>query len=77
LLNAIKSYIGAAFMKFIDIRFEEVADKPVCAVAVRKSTQPAFITKGNKAELFIRTGCSSQLLSDAAQICHYISMRDV
>jgi CheY-like chemotaxis protein len=77
LLNAIKSYIGAAFMKFIDIRFEEVVDKCVCAVAVRKSTQTAFITKGNKTELFIRTGCTSQLLNDAAQICHYISMRGV
>jgi len=77
LLNAIKSYIGAAFMKFIDIRFEPVVDKLVCAVAIRKSTKTAFITKGNKTELFIRTGCTSQLLSDPEQICHYISMRGV
>ncbi|MCK5524478.1 MAG: ATP-binding protein [Thiomargarita sp.] len=76
LLNAIKSYITALFIKFIDIRFEEIASQPVCAVSVRKSTQPAFLKKGNKKELFIRTGCTSQLLNDAAEICDYISMRD-
>jgi len=76
LLNAIKSYITAPFIKFIDIRFEEIAT-PVCAVFVKKSTKPAFLKKGNKRELYIRTGCTSQLLNDAAEICDYISMRDI
>lgn len=71
LIGMIKTLIGIVFMQFVRTNFIEVDNEVICAVVVKKSTQPAFLKEENKKNLYIRTGNSSQLLHDAEQICQF------
>lgn len=63
LVNLISQRIGANFCAFIQIYFEIVNEKQVCAVEVRKSNIPAFLTWRQEPEFYIRAGNTSRPLN--------------
>jgi predicted HTH transcriptional regulator len=60
----IKTQIGMAFVKYVNISFEMVDDRDICLVAVREGHKPAYLHNGDKKEdFFVRVGNSTQPFS--------------
>jgi hypothetical protein len=73
LMSTISDCIGAHFTKFIQIRFEDIQDQTVCAVDVDRSPEPAYVTRNNSSEFYVRVGCTTRLL-DAEKTVQYVRM---
>lgn len=66
----IKTMIGLAFAKYINVKFEKVDDKDVCIISVREGHKAAYLRNGGKEEeFFVRVGNSTQpfLMSEATE----------
>jgi predicted HTH transcriptional regulator len=66
----VKTMIGLAFSKYVNISFEEIEDKDtnlkkdICMVSVREAHKPAYLTNGDKKEdFYVRVGNSTQPFS--------------
>jgi membrane protein YdbS with pleckstrin-like domain len=60
---AFRQMIGVEFRRFVDVAFPEVNGKQVCAVIVRPSSQPAYLTYKGAETFYIRAGNASQPLT--------------
>jgi len=68
---AFNRMIGAEFRRYLDVVFESIEDKVVCALHVRPSSEPVFLTHNNKESFYIKTGNSTIDLS-LSQATSYI-----
>ncbi len=60
----VKSAIGVQFGKYIEVEFEKIEGKEICAVFVSQSHKPAYLkTAESKESFFVRMGNSSQPFS--------------
>lgn len=66
LVNLINSRIGAEFMAYIHLRFDEYKDSRVLMVECSASKAPVFIKEGTREYFYIRTGASSTELAPSA-----------
>lgn len=57
---AFRKMIGVEFRRFVDVSFPEVDGKQVCAVTVRPSSEPAYLTHKGVETFYIRAGNASQ-----------------
>jgi predicted HTH transcriptional regulator len=57
---AFRKMIGVEFRRFVDVSFPEVDGKQVCAVTVRPSSEPAYLTHKGVESFYIRAGNASQ-----------------
>lgn len=71
LLNLITDRINPSVTRLIDIRFEVIEGKDVCAIEVKKGTEPVFLKGKKSKEFYIRPGNKSITL-DVEQTYHYI-----
>ena len=60
---SIAKMLGIEFREYIDIVFEEIDEKTICAVYIQPSLQPVYLTYKDNEAFYIRTGNSSQPLS--------------
>jgi mannose-6-phosphate isomerase-like protein (cupin superfamily) len=76
LINSIINAIGKVFTQFIQIQFEPIDDKLVCAVNVKPSKKIAFVKhyKDKKQILYVRSGCTTQQL-EGQEICDFVQIR--
>ena len=73
LMNLVSEHLGVNMTKFIQIRFEVIQSKEVCAVTVKKAPAPVFM-KGKKGkEFYIRAGNGSRSL-DIEEALKYIQL---
>ena len=74
LMNLTHTRIGDRFARLIDIRFESIDGKNVCAVEIDQAAQPAYMTnkQGNK-EFYIRQGNGSRS-PDIEEAVNYIQL---
>jgi len=72
----IKSMIGVHHTKHINVNFDKLSDKEICAVHVRPSRKPAYLKNhsDNREEFFVRVGNSTQPFS-MSQAEEYIRTR--
>lgn len=57
----IKTMIGLAFTKYVNMKFERIEDKEVCLVTVNEAHKPAYLSNGDKKEdFYVRVGNSTQ-----------------
>ena len=60
----VKTIIGIAFTKYINISFENIDDRDICLVVVSEGHKPAYLKNGDKKEdFFVRVGNSTQPFS--------------
>lgn len=60
----VKTMIGVNFLNNIDVNFENIEDKDICVISVKKGHKPAYLKNSdNKEEFFVRVGNSTQPLS--------------
>ncbi len=57
----IKNNIGLEFTKYVNVRFEKIDNKEICAVSIKHPHKPSYLKNadGNE-EFFVRVGNSSQ-----------------
>jgi CheY-like chemotaxis protein len=63
LVQLIENKIGKRFLPYIKVRFEQIEDKDVCGVYVRKSDRKAFLKSDKGVEFYVRSGNSSRSLT--------------
>ncbi len=63
LVSLITSSIGMSCMQFVNINFENIAEKKICRANVKSSKQPVFLNIEGKQKLYIRTGNSTREIS--------------
>jgi CheY-like chemotaxis protein len=73
LSNAINDSIGAVFMKNIQVHFETVDGKEICAIKVTQSKQPVFLTRNREAQFFVRSSAMTKNL-DARELLEHITI---
>jgi len=73
LIGFISDHIGKVFTSFIKVRFEDIDEKPVCAVDVNRASEQAFMNGARGKEFYIRAGCTSRSL-DIEEAARYIRM---
>ncbi len=69
---AFNRMIGAEFRRYVDVVFETIEGKTICALYVKPSSEPVFLTHNNKEKFYIKTGNSSIDLS-ISQATSYIA----
>jgi hypothetical protein len=67
LIEVIKKYIGSRYTPHIKISFPIVEEIRICRIKVSKSGKPVFTQYDGKEDFFVRSGCSSQPLSQGNQ----------
>jgi len=73
LMNLIHAHIGAEYIQLIQVRFEIIDGKDVCAVEVSKATQWACMKKKQSREFYIREGNGSRSL-DVEEAINYVQI---
>jgi len=69
---AFNRMIGPEFRRYVDVVFEPIQGKTICALYVKPSLEPVFLTHNNKEKFYIKTGNSSIDLS-ISQATSYIA----
>lgn len=59
----VNMYIGKQFRQYMQVRFEKISEKIICAIDIDMSDRPAYLTYEGKMEFYIRLGNSSQPLN--------------
>jgi predicted HTH transcriptional regulator len=72
----VKSMIGVNHTKHINVQFDKVSEREICAIHVRPGRKPAYLKNhsDNKEEFFVRVGNSTQPFS-MSQAEEYIRNR--
>lgn len=73
LTEVINNYIGREYRGFIKVAFEELNNRELCYIEIRKSPKPVFIKRDGKKEFVIRAGNRTQTL-DVKEATEYIKM---
>lgn len=63
--------IGAGFIPYIKIRFEELADQTVCVVDIERAAEPAYLRGQHGQEFYVRFASTSRKL-DAEDVVRYV-----
>ena len=56
LVQVLNNHLGSAFLQHVRVSFDEVDDKLVCMVDVKKSPQPVYVQGGKEQAFYVRTG---------------------
>lgn len=60
----VKTIIGLAFTKYVNVKFEKIENKEICLVTVNEAHKPAYLLNGDKKEdFYVRVGNSTQPFS--------------
>jgi predicted HTH transcriptional regulator len=62
LTNIIQSSLGLECIKYLDIHFETIDQKTICAIHIQPSPSPVFLETGGKPEFFVRVRNSTRKL---------------
>ncbi len=73
LIELIVNTLGAEFMQYVHVSFEQNEFKDVCKVAVESSPKPVYLTTDGIKEFFIRVGNTTRAL-DIEAVQDYIGM---
>jgi CheY-like chemotaxis protein len=71
LTDIVKVHLGIEVAPYIHPRFENLGGKWVCVVAIRRSSRPVFLAKGDVYKFWVRVGNSTRGLN-VKEAMHYI-----
>jgi hypothetical protein len=63
LTELIGRYIGKEFNQFTDFKIVEINGKDVCVVSISKAAMPAYVSRDNAEDFYVRSSASSQNMS--------------
>ena len=63
LVQMTENYLGLEYMKYLDIRFEEINNKEICLISIKPSLKPVFLMSGEKSEFCVRIKNSTRQLN--------------
>ena len=69
--EVVKTYLGVDYVALLQMLFERIEEKWVCAISVDRSPQPVFVKMGDSHEFWVRLGSSTRNL-DAFMANRYI-----
>lgn len=70
--NVVIKYLGKISRPYVDIKFDNVGEKKLAVIRVRKSPRPVYVKYKDRTEFYIRAGNSSQPL-DINEATQYIN----
>jgi hypothetical protein len=62
-ISIVNNYLGKIYGPLIDLRFDEIENKDVAIIIVKKSSRPVYRKYEGRTEFFIRSGASCQSLN--------------